>query len=201
MTRWLWGSAGLIFAAGVIATAQDMWDLSKSDWAAWVQAIGSVVAISIAIWIPANDRRIHRLRDTEAKLRGDVQTSALAFELAKDARFALQGAQTYFESYANDRIFRHTTDRLESAKEMLQASITPNMDPFIAGRLLRVNRQITLTIRDVRVRLDENGPTVDELTNTLLTQRMSRVDESIEQIRKHLDDATVNLQRHMFKMS
>lgn len=200
MKLWPWAGAGVILVAGIIMTAQDIWDLSKSDWAAWVQAIGSVVAIGIAIWISANDRHIQRLRDTEVKLRNDAQTSALALELVKDARFALQGAQTYFEGYVNDRIFRHTTDRLESAKEMLQAAIVPDMDAFIVGRLLRINRQITLTIRDVRVRLDEDGPTVDDRTKALMAERMARVTESIVQIRKQAEDADAKLKIHIAAM-
>ncbi|WP_155648659.1 hypothetical protein [Burkholderia pseudomultivorans] len=35
----------------------DWKNLTSSEWAAWVQAVGSVVAILIAIWLPARARR------------------------------------------------------------------------------------------------------------------------------------------------
>jgi hypothetical protein len=31
--------------------------LSKSDWAAWVQAVGSIIAIAIAIWVPYKQKQ------------------------------------------------------------------------------------------------------------------------------------------------
>jgi hypothetical protein len=36
------------------------YDLSKSDWASWVQAVGSITAICVAIWIARQDTVLRR---------------------------------------------------------------------------------------------------------------------------------------------
>lgn len=40
-------------------------DLEPSDWAAWLQAVGSVGAILVAVWVSADQQKKQRIRDDE----------------------------------------------------------------------------------------------------------------------------------------
>jgi hypothetical protein len=57
MPKWLWAYVSLVLIAVAITCAQNIWDLGKADWAAWFQAIGSLVAIVIAIYVPYAQRK------------------------------------------------------------------------------------------------------------------------------------------------
>ncbi|MFM0218242.1 hypothetical protein [Paraburkholderia caledonica] len=45
MQKWLWGYVLAVVAVGSIIVVQNVFELGKGDWAAWVQAIGSIGAI------------------------------------------------------------------------------------------------------------------------------------------------------------
>ncbi|QYY30274.1 hypothetical protein K2O51_23165 [Cupriavidus pinatubonensis] len=52
MSFWLIGYVAIVGIAMAIATAQSIFCLDASAWASWVQAIGSIVGIGIAIYVP-----------------------------------------------------------------------------------------------------------------------------------------------------
>jgi len=63
--------AALVFAllVALVAIGASM-GLKSSDWAAWVQAIGSLIGLSIAVWVPfkinQNERRERHQREDHA---------------------------------------------------------------------------------------------------------------------------------------
>ncbi|VVE68912.1 hypothetical protein PAN31117_03146 [Pandoraea anapnoica] len=86
----LWACvAGTLVVVGVIAT-RSVFELSASDWAAWVQAIGSICAIGIAIYVPWRQRRI----EGEARRREPLITLRLLFDLVREDLAALSIAAT-----------------------------------------------------------------------------------------------------------
>ncbi|WP_186251727.1 hypothetical protein [Burkholderia gladioli] len=57
------------FAVGALVTALVRWPPSQSsDWAAWVQAVGSIGAIVAAIWIQARQRAFDRANERRREL-------------------------------------------------------------------------------------------------------------------------------------
>jgi hypothetical protein len=63
----------LSVACGVLALVVYLgmqWDLSKSDWAAWVQAVGSVGAIFVALWVV----RVQHARDALLRSESERRT-------------------------------------------------------------------------------------------------------------------------------
>ncbi|MGZ7173840.1 hypothetical protein ACXKTX_09425 [Burkholderia gladioli] len=57
------------FAVGALVTALVRWPPSQSsDWAAWVQAVGSIGAIGAAIWIQARQRAFDRANERRREL-------------------------------------------------------------------------------------------------------------------------------------
>lgn len=70
-------------------------DLGKSDWAAWVQAVGSIAAIFSAIWISNNQHEKERLQ----RAAQECEDSVAAFEAVAEM---IQQA-SYFTKWATDR--------------------------------------------------------------------------------------------------
>jgi hypothetical protein len=61
-----WGSFAIAFLAGMMVTAFIKWPPAQSsDWAAWVQAFGSIGAIGVAIYVSWAQARNDRLRERE----------------------------------------------------------------------------------------------------------------------------------------
>ncbi len=58
------------------------WGLSKSDWAAWVQAIGSVGAILVAVWVVQYQHQqniAHQKENERQALRGQLNVLRFVF--------------------------------------------------------------------------------------------------------------------------
>jgi hypothetical protein len=91
---------GLILIFGVIdlVILGRAFDLGKADWAAWVQAVGSIGAILAAVWVSYNQhekqREIAKQRETEEvlgmlySLRSEIETSIQSIESDIGARLA-----------------------------------------------------------------------------------------------------------------
>lgn len=61
------------------------WDWAGQTAAAWVQAVGSIAAIAIAIAIPAMQHRADRARDIEARCAEDARVLGIAEQVAGGA--------------------------------------------------------------------------------------------------------------------
>jgi hypothetical protein len=100
--------------------------LSASEWAAWVQAIGSIAAIGIAIWIPIRIHRADQNRvDAEKRLR------ARSFALA-----LLPAVETVAANV------RHAAWRLKSEDahfELEKVSESLAIPAELEGRILEVH--------------------------------------------------------------
>ncbi|TAL26701.1 MAG: hypothetical protein EPO01_01355 [Aquabacterium sp.] len=49
-------SAGLLIAIAILFDPMVHWLDRKIDWPAWVQAVGSVIALAFAVWLPGRDQ-------------------------------------------------------------------------------------------------------------------------------------------------
>jgi hypothetical protein len=72
---------GMFFVAVVIVSlvmlaAQTVASNGGETWSSWCQAIGTVVAVFVAIWVPYHQQRISRAEDRERR-----ETAAAAFAL------------------------------------------------------------------------------------------------------------------------
>lgn len=63
----------------------DIYDVERSEWPGWLQTIGSVVAILVAVWVPWQQSQAQRKRDEEreeAELSGMLQSICAEAEVA-----------------------------------------------------------------------------------------------------------------------
>lgn len=58
--------------------------LGKSDWAAWVQAVGAIIAVGVAIWVPARQRQLERNDLWQKEKEADIVQWARVFAVVAD---------------------------------------------------------------------------------------------------------------------
>ncbi|MFC7514582.1 hypothetical protein ACFQUU_06160 [Herbaspirillum sp. GCM10030257] len=115
---WEWIGYALFAIAGIAAIiliARAIGD-DDTDWPAWVQAVGSIIAIGIAIWIPARQRerelKEKRLQQAELELILAQQVYFLLINL----RDELKTIEKY--SHMPRRVYRDEVSRV--FEDMLQ---------------------------------------------------------------------------------
>lgn len=162
--RATWQVIGYAMAAGTFVGLLIGWGLfaglSKSDWASWVQAVGSVAAILLALWVGHRDSR---LRDREGqKKRAD--TIAFALDLVDYAQHI--AAETYLNVHKWPRglPLRIDMDRLRRTQDMLQLGINAGQMGTLTP-LLRAHNSLTnlATLVDPCNGFVLSGPTASQL--------------------------------------
>lgn len=78
--------AGVALGVGVAFHGWPVWPEAEGQtWAAWVQAVGSILAVLIAVWLSARDRKVireDRLREMEERRKAvSYDLTAVALEL------------------------------------------------------------------------------------------------------------------------
>jgi hypothetical protein len=131
-TGWAFVLCALLIAtvAFVITLPQRFKD--AIDWPAWVQAVGSIAAIGVAVWVFAAQNKIQRDRDDDNErkavlrlllaLRDEIYTTMQATNLTfgKDIRAAVKGKGIRVVFYMNDRAFKiynNNVDKIGSIPE------------------------------------------------------------------------------------
>ena len=104
MNKWIYGYAASVVAIGGVTVAQNIWCLSKADWASWAQAIGTVAAVAGTIWLATRDDR-RRASDAMAVARltaaGMTYRVAVATSQVKEALVWIESASK-FDCSPND---------------------------------------------------------------------------------------------------
>jgi len=93
---------------------------SASDWAAWVQAIGSLIGLGIAIAVPL---RIHRL-DQQRKEQAKLDLLVAAAHLSRHATRAMYSASLRIERN-QDRVPRYRMQDVQANFHILLAKDLP----------------------------------------------------------------------------
>ncbi|MCA8313220.1 hypothetical protein LGN43_02910 [Burkholderia multivorans] len=95
---------------GVIAIAGyryvDWGNLKSADWAAWVQAVGSVVGIFIAVWLPAKARRAELSDAADSDLQRLQLLTQQAFQFVQNLRSQMRRTR-YVQPIFDDVAFEH----------------------------------------------------------------------------------------------
>lgn len=150
--------AALAIIAGLAFVGVFVWQFPKSssDWAAWVQAIGSIAAIGVAIWVPykqredqRNDERLQRSRNRMERLC--IADKAIGVVIDSVTTFAVSykdwGDVSAPEFEANIQPLVH-----------IQKIISEIDDPHLLGLdVTLLLREASLEVADVHKRLSMNG--------------------------------------------
>lgn len=92
-------------------------DLTKSDWAAWVQAAGSIAAIAVAFWIPWRASQ-HAKREQQQRM---LEKMNLAWLVIEHAHVLISEATKAVNDPLRVRVFANTflADVYENAERAL----------------------------------------------------------------------------------
>lgn len=155
--------ATLLWAVGLICVTLLMltWSISpwsQWDWAgqvaaAWIQAVGSIAAIAIAIAIPAMQHRADLARDAEAKRAEDARILGIAEQVAGGAlnlllTVALRRGDTSLGESQEDR--RSQREGLIGLLHSLEAfSLLQFPTAIAASAVIGLRYTLNLALRDM----------------------------------------------------
>ncbi|MGX9698135.1 hypothetical protein ACWYXK_14205 [Janthinobacterium lividum] len=95
--RWTAPAVGCALVTGGLINVGLQQGLKASDWAAWVQAVGSVIGIALAIYVPARQNTLQRRRESQ---REAEEISATL----KGIKSEIQALQTNLEENVGDEL-------------------------------------------------------------------------------------------------
>ena len=144
--------------------------------ASWVQAIGSIGAILVAIWISGGERR-HKAKIEKAARRDAI---ARAIDASEHAKKTVQKCADFFRSSHPQRgeIPRHLAAIEHASIRVKEISAGPGMDSQLLGHLYEVSNTL----------VDSNGLLEQYQSSTMciavmhygfLRQNVERIDKAL----------------------
>lgn len=97
--RAIWIYVAVAGTIGAIVFVQNVWDLNKSDWAAWAQAVGTVTAIGATIWLATSEAR---RRTSDARDIAVLTAAGMALRVSQSAGLIETYAQTMDAAHKHD---------------------------------------------------------------------------------------------------
>lgn len=127
----------VLFVAGLVITHVD---LNSSEWASWVQAVGSIAAILSAVWISGRDTRERRKSESEAR----YGALARAYTTVDDTVRRVEAALRMAEEMKIDKVnIAYIHDDLNQALQHLQeVTSSPGVDSKIFDQLFSARTSV-----------------------------------------------------------
>lgn len=163
------GTAVLLLGAVVLVVVLVVKDAGLSEWAAWVQALGSIGAIW---WAYRGAERqferelVRREEDhkasEEAAKREQAAQREVIVAIVVDCLEALHEFQNYAYKHIDGGRFQLRTARLEDAQYALRVVMVRPLPPGVATPLLDLQRSVSRSLRDAeRYYADSKRPDDD----------------------------------------
>lgn len=124
------------------------WDLSKSDWAAWVQAIGSIGAILGALWVFNRQVLAARALEDQKRDQDDLRKAEVVSQLFGTADALTQQTLVYIRNWKGTNVDIELTLGLMRDTARALASLPPFEIP--GGLAVKV-LQLTRALEDLHV--------------------------------------------------
>jgi len=125
-------------------------NLNKSEWAYWVQALGSIGAI-IGTWYATKTQVEHAAasRMNEAK-SNEIVNAQIAFDLASETYHALYSLHSKLrKAHDEGRRFSSGTQQLEALRLSIQHFSTRPISPLLYLEILCLQRNLSFSITTV----------------------------------------------------
>ncbi|WP_155627423.1 hypothetical protein [Burkholderia cepacia] len=178
------------FALGVVLVcAVTHMPGGSSDWAAWVQAVGSVIAILAAIWI-SRDQYVKQTKKDEAKERAEIgRTLGLLRMLISNLNSNLQKS---IDRLTNDTEFENRAHRASTLKVVKQIQQSLYEVPL----QWMPNEKVAIVLLNARWNVDKAAETAERRNQNVATvngqvgQRTEwhGIVENLRPLIKELDD-------------
>lgn len=170
------GITGLFALHGAYPELFDYWPKTSGDLASWMQAIGSVVALGVAIWIGRHQaEESHRVAH-EATWRSEWQVAANAHGIVSSVREMYQSFQNSWLAVRHEEDFYNVTNKgvLKALSQMVRSIPLMQLpDPMASSALVGLPEMI-----------DELREEMDAHVDLIETHQATK--ETHEQVVKHL---------------
>lgn len=125
---------------------------SSGEWAAWVQAIGSILAIAGAFLVARYQaqKQVEHLQLDAARAR--VSEGELTHVVAKDAMVAIFTANQYIRNFKNGTVFEFDLDRLTEVQVSLRSLYSRAIPTELIEHVITIQRLVTYSIRAMQQR-------------------------------------------------
>lgn len=174
MRRWLRNGALVCAATAALITAGLRADLGKSDWAAWVQAIGSIAAIAAAAvtvtWQVGLQRR--------QQLRAEIERFQLIGSVAFNTRVALF---CYFDNVAQAGFLELPAGIRRSLHGLDSMTLSEIIDPGVQaeiGNAIDAFNRFVARYDEVRDWPGASSAIADAATSTKVMEAIQAVESS-----------------------
>ncbi|WP_081054454.1 hypothetical protein [Burkholderia vietnamiensis] len=124
----------------------------SAQWASWVQAFGSILAIvgAFAVARYQSEKQANHLLVSSAQAR--VTEAELAHVVSKDAMVAIFVANKYISDFQNGNIFQFDIDRLTDVQHSLRSLYGRSIPSDVLVNVISIQRLVTYSIRAVSQR-------------------------------------------------
>ncbi|WP_033471261.1 hypothetical protein [Bordetella bronchiseptica] len=142
----------LLLFLGLCIVLAKYWPSSSTDWASWVQAIGSIGAIVGAFQIALTQaRESDRVRKKQDEI-DRLDRSNLGTAIAIDAASAVRDSSDALKRHKEGAAFSPELDRLEEARFMIRSFLPTRCPPEMAVDMIRMQRVVVYSLRALRQR-------------------------------------------------
>jgi hypothetical protein len=128
------------FAVSPAVVLPLMWIASRDgiDWPAWVQAVGSVAAILVAIWISERSHKRDRERARQQEIDDTSRVVGLAERAVFEARLSVGGVKGSATKLASVSAEKVPLGRLRQAAEILRGVLLQPLPSDVAADVFAV---------------------------------------------------------------
>ncbi|MDF3115835.1 hypothetical protein KPA94_20635 [Burkholderia semiarida] len=161
---------------------------NSSEWASWVQAVGSILAILGAFLVAhyQGQQQLAHVRENSDKAR--LSEGELAYVFAKDTMAAIFVANTYINDFQNGRIFSFSLERVSDAQNSLKFLYGRSMPSELLSDILELQRLATYSAQAIREFNSSSGSTyLHPNDRTRAKARMQSTDDALNRIKSWLD--------------
>lgn len=155
---------------------------SSSEWASWVQAVGSIFAIAGAFLVARYQAQHQMTQLLRSSAQARVIEAELAFVVATDAVAAITVANQYIANFVNGSVFKFDLDRLSDVQLSLRTLYGRGVPPDVLSSVIDIQRFVTYSVRAIQQRNENSGATY--LKREFRDRARSRVKSANEASRK-----------------
>ncbi|WP_155649131.1 hypothetical protein [Burkholderia cepacia] len=155
MERGLYKYVAMVLSAiaGITGYYEIPWaEMTKGDWASWVQAVGSILAIAGTYYIARDQAKRQIEQQSRADSLAHLAEGELVEIICRDARDAVTVASEYISNYRNGPIFNFDLDRLSDVQLSIRSLYGRSVPSVLLPRIVVTQRIVTYTIRAVQQR-------------------------------------------------
>lgn len=152
----------VLFVAGLVITHVD---LNSSEWASWVQAVGSIAAILSAVWISGRDTRERRKSESEAKQGALARAFTTVDDTVRRVQAALRSAD---ERLLDESTYAYiNSDLIQALQHLKEVISSPGVDSKIFDQLFSART----SVEDLSIALNVFVQSTDRESYSLVSAR------------------------------